>query len=108
MKLVATMHHFSITLNKEIQQRKLITLAMQEAEIEYHEFDDRATARGKLGNLTVQDMRPEDQLHPAYREILGLQETDTSLLKFQYEWYSPDSPLVEQKNFNSLELLPMT
>ena len=104
LKLTATMHHFSITLNKEIQQRQLITLAMQDAKIVYADFGDRATARGSLGNLTIRDMRPEGQLLPEYREILGLEQGEgsgTSLLVFNYEWYSPESPLLEQKGFNS-------
>ena len=55
-KLVATMRQFSVTFNKETLRKKLITLAMRDAKVEYHDFGDKATASGELGNLTFEDM----------------------------------------------------
>jgi hypothetical protein len=106
-KLVATMHQFSITMNKETLGRKLITLAMRDAKVEYHDFGDKATASGELGNLTFEDM---NAIRSEYREILGLKQRGTSLAKFGYEWYSRTSSMGKVKGYDSrtkVDLSPM-
>ena len=100
-RVTATMQRFSLSLNKEVQRRKLVQLAMEDVKVEYSECANSAASSGSLGNLSVQDLSPAGATNNEYRELLGLKERGDSLLTFDYEYCSRESALHESKGFDS-------
>eukprot|EP01052_Picozoa_sp_SAG31_P008229 SAG31_NODE_411_length_15982_cov_7.055027_1_plen_4456_part_00 len=101
LKVTATMQRFSLSLNKEVQRRKLVQLAMEDVKVEYIECARTTHSCGELGNLSVTDLSPEGATNDEYRELLGLKERGASLLTFDYEYFSRESPLHSEKGFDS-------